>query len=60
MPSSFTLVQHLESFVAQLIKSFRYSTSSKVMRDGLLLLKEREQLRFARLASLPRRSTKAL
>lgn len=52
MPSSYTLGEHYESFVRQLVESGRYASASEVMRDSLRLLEEREQLRAARLEGL--------
>jgi len=52
MPSSYTLGEHYESFVRQLVESGRYASASEVMRDSLRLLEEREQLRAARLEAL--------
>lgn len=46
------LGQTLEQFVADLIKTGHYQSQSEVLREGLRLLKEREELRAARLAQL--------
>jgi antitoxin ParD1/3/4 len=54
MPSSYTLGERYEDFVRQLVKSGRYASASEVMRDGLRLLEEREELREAKLAALRR------
>lgn len=52
MPSSYTIGDHYEAFVRQLVESGRYASASEVMRDGLRLLEEREQLRQIKLAAL--------
>lgn len=41
-----------EAFVADLLKSGYYQTQSEVLREGLRLLKEREDLRKFRLEQL--------
>ena len=52
MPSSYTIGDHYEAFVRQLVECGRYASASEVMRDGLRLLEEREQLRQIKLAAL--------
>jgi antitoxin ParD1/3/4 len=52
MPSSYTLGEHYETFVKQLLASGRYASASEVMRDGLRLLEEREQTRALKLDAL--------
>ncbi len=46
------LGETLEQFVADLIKTGHYQSQSEVLREGLRLLKEREDLRAAKLAQL--------
>lgn len=46
------LGETLEQFVADLIKTGHYQSQSEVLREGLRLLKEREELRAAKLAQL--------
>jgi antitoxin ParD1/3/4 len=41
-----------EEFVADLLKSGYYQTQSEVLREGLRLLKEREEVKEMRLAEL--------
>ena len=48
--TSITLGQHFDSFIADQLKSGRYSSTSEVVRAGLRLLEESE----ARLESLRR------
>jgi antitoxin ParD1/3/4 len=43
-----------DDFVAGLLKSGYYQTQSEVLREGLRLLKEREELKQLRLAELRR------
>ena len=43
-----------DEFVADLLKSGYYQTQSEVLREGLRLLKEREELKQMRLAELRR------
>jgi len=42
----------LDNFIAELLKSGMYQTQSEVVREGLRLLKEREELKELRLAEL--------
>ena len=41
-----------DEFVAELLKTGHYQTQSEVLREGLRLLKEREELKKLRLAEL--------
>ena len=52
MPSSYTVGDHYETFVRDLVSTGRYSSASEVLRDGLRLLEEREQLREIKLKAL--------
>ncbi len=54
MPSSYTLGAHYERFVRDLVASGRYASASEVMRDGLRLVEEWEQIRAAKLDALRR------
>lgn len=54
MPSSYTLGAHYERFVRDLVASGRYASASEVVRDGLRLVEEREQVRAAKLDALRR------
>ncbi|MBS1165324.1 MAG: putative addiction module antidote protein, CopG/Arc/MetJ family [Proteobacteria bacterium] len=54
MPSSYTLGDRFEGFVKQLVASGRYASASEVLRDGLRLLEEQENLRQAKLDALRR------
>jgi antitoxin ParD1/3/4 len=44
----------LDNFVAELLKSGLYQSQSEVVREGLRLLKDREELKNVRLAELRR------
>lgn len=48
MPSSYTLGEHYEKFVRELVESGRYNTASEVIRDSLRLLEDAEILRSVR------------
>ena len=54
MASSYSIGDHFESFVNELVESGRYASASEVMRDGLRLVEERERLREAKLQALRR------
>jgi len=47
-----SLTSKLEGMVKKLVKSGRYSSASEVVRDGLRLIDEREQLRQIKLQAL--------
>jgi antitoxin ParD1/3/4 len=52
MASSYTLGSHFEGFVKNMVQSGRYASASEVMRDGLRLIEEREDIRKAKLQAL--------
>jgi antitoxin ParD1/3/4 len=52
MATSYTIGKHYETFIAELVRSGRYSTASEVMRDSLRLMEEREERRRAKLEAL--------
>lgn len=52
MPSSYTLGEHFEQFVRQLVDGGRYASASEVLRDALRLLEQEQQRREASLDSL--------
>lgn len=54
MPSSYSLGDHYERFVRELVDSGRYASASEVMQDGLRLVEERERTRAAKLDALRR------
>jgi antitoxin ParD1/3/4 len=49
MPSSYTIGEHYEKFVRDLVDSGRYASASEVLRDSLRLMEEREVVRAAKL-----------
>jgi antitoxin ParD1/3/4 len=60
MPSSYTIGEHFEAFVQELIASGRYTSASEIMRDGLRLLEEQQQLYQIRLEALRKEIEKGL
>ena len=54
MPSSYTLGEHYEKYVRELVESGRYNSASEVLRDGLRLLEDAEVLRKVRTEELKR------
>ena len=60
MASSYTLGEHFESFIKDLVQSGRYASASEVMRDGLRLLEDRERQRQAKLEALRREIAEGL
>jgi antitoxin ParD1/3/4 len=52
MPSSFVIGEHFEHFIKHQLEDGRYSSASEVVRDGLRLLEEQEQLRELRVLEL--------
>ena len=49
-----SLTKELEGYVTQKVESGLYHSASEVIRDGLRLLKERDELHQSRLAELRR------
>ncbi|MGO4832353.1 type II toxin-antitoxin system ParD family antitoxin [Rhizobiaceae sp. 2RAB30] len=54
MPASYSLGQHYEGFVRELVESGRYATASEVVRDSLRLLEQHEKLRALEIENLKR------
>ena len=52
MPSSYVVGEHFEHFIKDQLQGGRYSSASEVVRDGLRLLEEQEQLRQLRILEL--------
>ena len=52
MPSSVALGSHFEEFVKRQVASGRYNNVSEVVRDGLRLLQDAEDMRQGKLAWL--------
>ncbi len=49
MPTSVALGSHFEEFVKMQVASGRYNNASEVVRDGLRLLQDQEDLRRAKI-----------
>jgi len=49
MPSSYTLGEHYEKFIRELVDSGRYSSASEVVRDAMRLMEMRIVERQAKL-----------
>ena len=49
MPSSYTIGRHYEGLVQELVTSGLYASASEVLRYGLRMIEEREQIRKAKL-----------
>lgn len=54
MPSSYTIGEHYDKFVRDLVATGRYASASEVMRDALRLLEDAEILRDTRTEELKR------
>jgi antitoxin ParD1/3/4 len=43
MATSYTIGEHFEKFIKELLDSSGYATASEIMRDGLRLVEERDE-----------------
>jgi len=55
-----SLTPELEHLVAEKVKTGRYASASEVIREGLRLLEEQEQLKLQRLASVRQKIDRGL
>jgi antitoxin ParD1/3/4 len=55
-----SLTPELERMVDERVKTGRYASASEVIREGLRLLEEQEQLKLQRLASVRQRIDRGL
>jgi antitoxin ParD1/3/4 len=54
MPRSFALGSHFENFIDEQLRSGRYNNASEVVRDGLRMLEDRENLRQIKISEIRR------
>jgi antitoxin ParD1/3/4 len=54
------LTPELDDFVREMVESERYNSRAEVVREALLLLRERERIREARLEELRREIQKGI
>ena len=52
MPRSFAHGGHFENFIDEQLRSGRYNNASEVVRDGLRMLEDRENLRQLNIAEI--------
>jgi antitoxin ParD1/3/4 len=52
MATSYSIGKHFEDMIDDLIEDGRYATASEIIRDGLRLVEEREELRKVKLQTL--------
>lgn len=60
MPTSVALGAHFEAFIKSQIASGRYNNVSEVVRDGLRLLQDQEEMRQVKLQALRKEIARGL